>query len=138
MLMQADLLKLSDEDLNWLCPDVEITSAANFLMKRTSAKPLIVALESEGAFALADGHVVTVKSAPVTNFRDTVGAGDTFMATLLDYMEQKHVLMIDALLNMDVENLVRMLNYAVCAEALNCEQDGCNPPDLAARVTAYG
>jgi fructokinase len=128
VLMQTDLLKLSDEDLNWLYPDVEITSAANMLMKRTSAKLLAVTLGSEGAFALANGHVVTVKSATVSNLRDTVGAGDTFMATLLAYLEQKYALTADALVGMDTEKIENLLNYAACAAALNCEEDGCNPP----------
>lgn len=135
--MQTDLLKLSDEDLNWLYPNVEITAAANMLMKRTSAKLLVVTLGSEGAFALANGHVVTVKSAPVINLRDTVGAGDTFMATLLAYMEQKYALTADALVGMDAKNIENLLNYAACAAALNCEEDGCNPPTSSALRRAY-
>ena len=130
VLMQTDLLKLSDEDLNWLYPDVGITAAAKMLMKRTSAKLLVVTLGSEGAFALANGHVVTVKSAPVINLRDTVGAGDTFMATLLSYLEQRNALTADALVGMSVENIEKLLNYAACAAALNCEEYGCNPPSL--------
>ena len=123
-------IKLSDEDLNWLYPDVGITAAAKMLMKRTSAKLLVVTLGSEGAFSLANGHLVTVKSAPVINLRDTVGAGDTFMATLLSYLEQRNALTADALVGMDVENIEKLLNYAACAAALNCEEYGCNPPSL--------
>lgn len=137
VLAQTDLLKLSDEDLNWLYPDVEITDAAKMLMKRTSAKLLVVTLGSKGAFALANGHVVFVKSAPVKKLRDTVGAGDTFMATLLAYLDRKDAMTVDALVGMDAGNIENLLNYAACAAALNCQEDGCNPPALNALETAY-
>ncbi len=132
MLNQTDLLKLSDEDLNWLYPDVEIGAAAEMLMKRTSAKLLVVTLGSEGVFALSNGHMISVQSAPVENLRDTVGAGDTFMASLLAYLDSKDALTIEALVGLDAESIEILLNYAACAAALNCEQDGCNPPTLSA------
>lgn len=137
VLMQTDLLKLSDEDLNWLYPNENITDAANMLMKRTSAKLLVVTLGIEGAFAFANEHMVTVKSAPVTNLRDTVGAGDTFMATLLAYLKRENALTTHDLAGMDVEKVENLLNYAACAAAVNCEEVGCNPPTLSALETAY-
>lgn len=130
VLMQTDLLKLSDEDLSWLFPDENVVDAANKLMKRTSAKILVVTLGDKGAFALADGYKVTIKSAPVPNLRDTVGAGDTFMATLLAQLSRNNALKPDALANMNMKNIEGLLNWAACAAALNCEENGCNPPYL--------
>ncbi len=130
VLMQTDLLKLSDEDLEWLFPDENVADAASKLMKRTTAKLLVVTLGGEGAFALANGCKVTIKSAPVLNLRDTVGAGDTFMATLLAYLSRHNALKPDALADMNVEKIERLLKWAACAAALNCEKDGCNPPTL--------
>ncbi len=83
--MQTDLLKLSDEDLSWFYPDENVADAANKLMKRTSAKLMVVTLGAEGAFALSNGNTVTINSAPVENLRDTVGAGDTFMGLDLSH-----------------------------------------------------
>ena len=130
VLMQTDLLKLSDEDLSWFYPDENVADAANKLMKRTSAKLMVVTLGAEGAFALSNGNTVTINSAPVENLRDTVGAGDTFMATLLAHLSRNNALKPDALANMNRDDVEDMLRWAACAAALNCEKDGCNPPTL--------
>jgi fructokinase len=130
VLMQTDLLKLSDEDLSWLFPDENVGDAANKLLKRTSAKILVVTLGDEGAFALASGHKISVQSALVVNLRDTVGAGDTFMATLLAYLSRNDVLSCQSLGSMNVDDVKKMLKWAACAAALNCEEDGCSPPTL--------
>lgn len=137
MLMQTDLLKLSDEDLGWLYPDEDTPVAAKKLMKRTSAKLLVVTLGGEGALALAGGQFVSVASTPIRMLRDTVGAGDTFMATLLAYLEQKNALTRDALAGLDAKDIFELLSYAACAAALNCEEVGCNPPTLSTLKSAF-
>lgn len=128
--MQTDLLKLSDEDLAWLFPNEDTDDAAGMLMKRTSAKLLVVTLGIKGSFALSNGKKVCVPSAPVSRLRDTVGAGDTFMATLLAHLSRNNTLTTEALGKVDIEDVEDLLKWAACAAALNCERDGCDPPTL--------
>lgn len=128
VLMHTDLLKLSDEDLEWLYPAETIDDAANMLRTRTSAKLLVVTLGGNGAFALSNGQKIGVKPAPVTHLRDTVGAGDTFMATLLAHLSRNRALTPEALAKMDANEVEELLNWAACAAAINCERDGCDPP----------
>ena len=136
LLAATDLLKLSDEDLAWLTPDVDLETAARQLLERTNAALLVVTLGGEGAFALAGGRKITIKAAPVAEMKDTVGAGDTFTATLLARLDQTGSLSADALKSMDGTNVTALLNRAAKAAALNCEKSGCNPPDLGELDTA--
>lgn len=130
VLMHTDLLKLSDEDLEWLVPNDDLVATAKEFAKRTSAKVIVVTLGGDGAFALVGDRVITISPAPVNGLRDTVGAGDTFMATLIATLEQKNALSVDALAAMSVTEVESLITRAAQAAALNCERDGCNPPSF--------
>lgn len=131
VLACTDLLKLSDEDLAWLIPDTEPLAAARLLLAQSSAKLLVVTLGEKGAFALAGDLYISVGPAPVSGLRDTVGAGDTFTATLLARLESAGDLSAAALAGLAEKDLENLLGWAANAAALNCEQDGCAPPSLA-------
>jgi len=135
VLAHTDLLKLSDEDLEWLIPGTQIEDAARQFSARTSAKITVVTLGADGAFALIDNRKVSVPAAIVNGLRDTVGAGDTFMATLISRLDKLGCLQAEALASMDDAAIENLLHWAGCAAAMNCEKDGCNPPDLAALQT---
>lgn len=130
VFMHTDLLKLSDEDLEWLVPNDDLVATAKGIASRTSAKVIVVTLGGDGAFALVGDQVVTIPPAPVNNLRDTVGAGDTFMATLIATLSQKNALSEDALAAMSAEDVKNLITRAAQAAALNCERDGCNPPSF--------
>ena len=137
LLQNTDLLKLSDEDLEWIVPDTPLDVAAAMMAEKSSAKLVVVTLGPDGAFALSSGQTVRIKPAPVSPLVDTVGAGDTFMATLIATLFQAGKLSADALMAMTVADVDALLKRASCAAALNCEQTGCNPPDLQTLNTAY-
>ncbi len=130
LLLATDLLKLSDEDLAWLAPETDLETAAMQLLARSSASLLVVTLGGDGAFALSGGKKITIPAAPVAEMKDTVGAGDTFMATLLAGLQQSGNLSGKALKYMDETSVAALLTRAAQAAALNCEKSGCNPPDL--------
>ena len=127
ILHHTDLLKLSDEDLNWLIPNTGLLDGARALAARSSAKLVIVTKGSDGAFALAGDGVIDVPPAPVSGLKDTVGAGDTFMATLLATLAHRNALSTDAVMTTEIESLIAR---AAKAAAINCERSGCNPPRL--------
>ncbi len=130
LLAETDLLKLSDEDLAWLYPDVALYEAAQHLLERSSANLLIVTLGSEGAFALSNRKTIQIPAAPVKNIEDTIGTGDIFMATLLAELSRSKKLNSKALKLMAEAEVVELLERAALAAALNCEAPGCNPPSL--------
>ncbi len=138
LLSVTDLLKLSDEDLAWLVPGQDIGAAAGQLARRSKAKLVIVTMGGQGAFALHSGQTVRVDAAPIETMVDTVGAGDTFMATLLATLSQTDNLSKTALGNLNQFAVRDLLIRAATAAALNCEQSGCNPPSLKTLNGALG
>ncbi len=137
ILAHTDLLKLSDEDLSWLYPGAGSLTAAGLLAEKSSAKILVVTLGAKGAFALAGGSPIHVKAAPVAKLRDTIGAGDTFMATLLAHLARNNTLTAGGIQKMDRQGISDLLVWATQAAALNCAETGCNPPDYFALKASH-
>ncbi|MEM8788762.1 MAG: PfkB family carbohydrate kinase [Pseudomonadota bacterium] len=129
----VDLIKLSDEDLAWLAPGEPPEAAARGLSARCGADLLVLTRGGEGALALgpAAGEI-SVPAHPVRDMRDTVGAGDTFMGTLLAQLRRTGRLRRGALRDLDADALRALLSLAARAAALNCERVGCDPPRSAA------
>lgn len=81
----ADVVKASDEDLDWLYPGEDILeSARRWLSLGGSEGPALVvvtrgAANPWGITAAGEAEAVT----PAVDIADTVGAGDSFMAALL-------------------------------------------------------
>jgi len=131
LLADARVLKLSDEDLFWMYPEADLESAIAVLRSKTDAGLVVVTLGPEGAIGFAGEQRVQIVAAPVDPLIDTVGAGDTFMATLLTQLERDGLLGAEDLKAMSAETLERVLKTASRAAAINCTRSGCNPPTLA-------
>ena len=130
LLIHTDLLKLSDEDLEWIYPGQPLEEAAERLKNSSSAKLVVVTRGAEGAFALFNGQKISIDAAPVNELVDTVGAGDTFMATLIAGLSRVGGLSSEVISGMSDYDVELLLQRASCAAALNCETAGCNPPKL--------
>lgn len=79
---RADILKLSDEDAEWLYPQRTVDALLRGLR---AGRTRLVALTAGGDGAhLASGGGAVALAAPDVAVRDTIGAGDTFMAALVD------------------------------------------------------
>src|SRR5262249_19604068 len=81
---QADLVKVSDEDLTWLTPGEDPLDGAR-AWQASGAAVVVVTRGSRGALAASRAGVVEV-AAPEVTVVDTVGAGDAFMSGLIDYL----------------------------------------------------
>lgn len=130
MVAQADLVKASDEDLAWLYPRTAPEDAAR---RWAAAGPAVVVVTrgAEGAWAVTDtGAELTV--APVrVDVADTVGAGDSFTAGLIDGLWTAGLLGADrreALRAVDVPTLQRVLDDAAHIAAITVSRAGANPP----------
>jgi fructokinase len=72
----VDVVKVSDEDLGWLYPDLAPSEVAHTWVD-LGAAIVVVTLGGNGAIAVTAGrHVVTTPAVPV-DVVDTVGAGDS-------------------------------------------------------------
>ena len=127
LMTEVDILKLSDEDLLWLFNDsADETNALAELEVIARAEILIVTKGSLGSAIFHEKKWHEITSHPVEKLSDTVGAGDTFMASVLAWVMKKEKLNELALLELNEKK--ELLNYAAKAAALNCEKQGCNPP----------
>ena len=127
LMTAVDILKLSDEDLLWLFNDsADETNALAELEVIARAEILIVTKGSQGSAIFHEKKWHEITSHPVEKLSDTVGAGDTFMASVLAWVMKKEKLNELALLELNEKK--DLLNYAAKAAALNCEKQGCNPP----------
>jgi fructokinase len=129
----ADVVKVSDEDLNWLHPGVSPVEVARDWAGRGPAL-VVVTLGGEGAVAVtARGHELSV-TAPRVPVADTVGAGDSFMAGLIDGLWSAGLLGGDAqerLRAVDVRTLEQVLSRCVAIAAITVSRAGANPPTSA-------
>nr|WP_123307639.1 carbohydrate kinase [Cellulomonas sp. PhB143] len=137
----ADVVKVSDEDLEWLVPGRAPLDVARE-WQRGGPALVVVTLGGDGAVAITgDGGTQreTTVDAPATTVVDTVGAGDSFMGALLDGLWTEGLLGAhrrDALRAVDPVRLGRVLAGCVQVAAVTVSRAGANPPrraELAAR-----
>ncbi len=125
MLGMSDIVKVSDEDLAWFGEGDFDTVAPHWLAQ--GPKLVIMTRGGEGAVALAACGRVEVPAIRVT-VADTVGAGDTFNAGLLDSLNRKGLLTRDGLSRLRAGDLTESLAWAVRAAAVTVSRPGANPP----------
>jgi len=126
---RADVVKVSDEDLAWLAPGEDPVNVAE---RWSAAGPAVVVVTrgGNGAIGLCAAGRVDV-TAPLINVVDTVGAGDSFMAGLLDHLATLDLLgsaRLAQLRAVDLPSLEGMLRHAVRIAAITCTRAGANPP----------
>ena len=126
----ADVVKASDEDLAWLEPG---TDPADVAARWASLGPAIVVVTRGGKGVLAAtaaGVRLEVAARPVT-VADTVGAGDSFMAGLIDGLWTEGLLGADrraALGAIDAPTLTHLLERCARIGAITVSRPGANPP----------
>ncbi|QZN86378.1 carbohydrate kinase [Cellulomonas sp. C5510] len=129
----ADVVKVSDEDLGWLHPGVPPVEVARDWVGRGPAL-VVVTLGGEGALAVTAGGDELTVTAPRVQVADTVGAGDSFMAGLVDGLWTAGLLGADAreqLREVDVATVERVLARCVAIAAITVSRAGANPPTSA-------
>jgi len=130
---QTTLLKVSDEDIAMLYPNAD---PLDIVREWAKDGPALVVLTRGGDEVIAiRGDEPFNATPPKTNVIDTVGAGDTFMATLLAEMSKQPdpTAYIASLSKNDME---RLLNRAATAAAITCSRRGADLP-TAADLSAF-
>lgn len=126
MLPRIDILKLSDEDLHLLYPDVDPFSFATGCLEKGAG---LVVLTRGGKGATAWHAHGPVEAAPVkVDVVDTVGAGDTFQAALLVRLEELGALSPKGVRTLKTEALQDAMGFAARAAAITCSRRGADLP----------
>ncbi|OIQ32580.1 MAG: carbohydrate kinase [Alphaproteobacteria bacterium MedPE-SWcel] len=128
MLAQADIVKVSDEDLDWIIPKGEGLEEKAAALQAHGPAVVLVTRGAEGATGiLPDGGQVTVPAERATVV-DTVGAGDTFNAGVLARLDALGLLRKSALRTMTAEPLEQALAFGAKVAAITVARAGANPP----------
>ncbi|WP_418960460.1 carbohydrate kinase family protein [Streptomyces tritici] len=121
----ADVLRLSEEDLELLLPAYTVERACDAW--HAAGVPLVVITRGErGAVASLHGERVFVPTPP-TDVVDTVGAGDSFTAGLLHHLGAKGFLG-GRLTDLRIGDVFDACAFAARVAALTCGVVGPNPP----------
>jgi len=128
MIARADIVKVSDEDLNWMLPGVmSLPQKAGMLLEK-GPSVVILTQGSDGATGfLSDGAEVRV-AAEKTQIVDTVGAGDTFNAGVLAKLFELGLLRKTELKTLPTQALEQALLNGARAAAIAVSRAGANPP----------
>ena len=130
----ASYVKASEEDFEWLYPGrpVEESLAAWAAM---GPRFCIATLGGAGAVAYLGGERLEIPGRRIAVV-DTVGAGDSFMSSLLFAMDCDGALGLEAP-KPTREKLASWMDFAARASAITCTRKGSNPPTLAEVENAH-
>ncbi|HVP97821.1 MAG TPA: carbohydrate kinase [Roseiarcus sp.] len=124
----AHVVKASEEDLEWLYPGRSIEDSLREVA-RFGPRFCVATRGEKGALAMLGGEKVAVP-APRVEVVDTVGAGDSFMSSLLSAMDRDSALGAAAGAPKRAQ-LEHWLRFAAAASAITCTRRGSDPPQLA-------
>jgi fructokinase len=123
LLAYADVVKASDEDIELLYAARDLASAARAWLQR-GPKLVIVTRGEKGPLAVFADNVVE-RPAPKIEVVDTVGAGDTFHAGLLAWLDANGP---EGIAGLSEAQVSAALDFAAAAAAIVCTRRGANPP----------
>jgi len=116
----SSAVKVSDDDINWLYPFLEIEQVVNYWLTKGPSL-IVVTYGDKGLTGYRKGEKVSVDAVKV-KVVDTVGAGDTVGAVLVEAIIKNG---LDSLTGSRLET---MLKRAAKAAAITVSRVGANPP----------
>jgi len=128
----SDVVKASDEDLVALYPDRDVASSARHLLD-LGAGAVVETRGAGGATCHTAHGRIECRAEPVT-VADTIGAGDSFCAAMLDGLRLRGLLggeHRDALRSLPLDAWKEVLDRATRAAAITVSRPGANPPTSA-------
>ena len=128
MIALSDIVKVSDEDLNWIYPGPQSLFEKLDCVRQAGPSVVILTRSGEGATAfLKDGTKVSVPVDRV-DVVDTIGAGDTFNAGVLAKLAELGLLIKDSLAAIDPDPMRKALRFGAQVAAITVSRAGANPP----------
>ena len=116
----SSVIKVSDDDMAWLYPGQKFEDVAKRWINDGAAL-VVVTRGSQGIIGITVDGSVEVDGAKIT-VADTVGAGDTVGAIIVEAMIEKGILALTG----DV--LKAVLHRAAVAAGITCSRKGAQPP----------
>jgi len=128
LFAHADIVKVSDEDLNWIFPGPEALIDKVKALRQRGPKIVFLTKGGAGASALThSGNMIDVASQRVEVI-DTVGAGDTFNAGVLSNLSETGLLTKTALSQIADTDMRKALEFGAKVAAITVTRSGANPP----------
>ena len=114
----CDILKISDNEIQWLTGEEDYTLGVQWILERYQIPLILVSMGREGSRAHYKGEMIEVPAFLQKNTIDTTGAGDTFGGCIL------HFICEYGLENLTKEQLKEMLCFANAAAAIVTTRKG--------------
>ena len=116
----SSVIKVSDDDMAWLYPGQKYEDVAQRWLNDGAAL-VVVTRGSNGIIGFTQEGAVEVDGAKIT-VADTVGAGDTVGAIIVEAMIEKGILALTG------DALKATLHRAAVAAGITCSRKGAQPP----------
>ncbi len=116
----SSVVKVSDDDMAWLYPGQQYADVAK-RWTNDGAALVVVTRGADGLVGFTEDGSVEVPGVKV-DVADTVGAGDTVGAIVVEAMIEKGIL------NLTRDTLKAVLNRAAVAAGITCSRKGAQPP----------
>lgn len=117
-LQNCDILKISDNEIQWLTGKSDFTDGVRWINERYDISLILVSMGRNGSRAYYKHKMVEVASFVQKDTIETTGAGDTFCACVLHYILEH------GLKKIKEENLIKMLTYANAAASIVTTRKG--------------
>jgi fructokinase len=116
----SSVIKVSDDDLAWLYPDQPFEDIAKRWLA-DGAAVVVVTRGVNGSIGYTESGVEEAHGVKI-DLADTVGAGDTVGAIIIEAIVQ------DGILSLQGEGLKKVLTRSAKAAAITCSRAGAQPP----------
>lgn len=128
VLRRADVVKVSDEDLAYLLPGVEVTAAADQLLHHGPAAVVVTHGSAPTILATTSGSREVPVASPSGAVIDTIGAGDTFGAALVVAWTAAGSHRSRLRNDLALDDIARAVEAAHAAAAVVVTRRGAEPP----------
>lgn len=123
----AHVVKMSDEDAEWLYPDRAHSEIADKYVEMGVAL-FVITRGAQGCYMRTDHRELELAPLPVT-VTDTIGAGDAFMSGLLYTLLAANLVPQVLERTLERQSLERIAYTALASAAITVSRAGANPPD---------
>lgn len=114
----CDILKISDNEIQWLTGEEDFTKGVHWILERYHIPLILVSMGKEGSRAYYKDLIVEAKPFIQKNTIETTGAGDTFCACVLHYILEH------GLTDLTENDLKEMLTFANAAASIITTRKG--------------
>lgn len=117
-LGHCNILKISDNEIQWLTGETDYTKGVEWIKERYDIALILVSMGKEGSRAYYQDKMVETAPFLREDTIETTGAGDTFCGCVLHYLLEHDIG------SLTEDNLREMLTFANCAASLVTTRKG--------------